>query len=288
MIKFVPNFSIPGPKNDEYWGSKNTKNSTLVIVDSFEELEAACKKLKPKQQTHEVAWHGVYECFSSIREGNSSKNVEIAQVAREVAERALVIEPNLSEHKTWAATEISDIWCAGAIAEEHPEPCFLRTRATGEPTQGRGDGAYRIIINTDHMSCNSPAQGAITMGALILVLAQYSPVEIWIQQGWLGNSPNDGITLFPIHRGHLFNPSTLWFWLGDPRKDHTFSYLVNRHLFHRTSTGVSCYPAIPCDLYLSSMQVGHHDFSRDDLAKYVSTMCSAILFNDSEKHIAMQ
>ena len=276
MIKRIPE-SILRTEN----GNVVYNNFTLIIVDNFVELEAACKATKFKNKSdseYGVQWGEIWDCFNSIHKGNSDKNKDIVTTAKKVANMVLEIEPELEQRKIWTSAEISDVWCAGAIAEDHPEPCFLRKKAVKEPAQGKGEGAYRIIINTDHTWHVSPQQGAITMGAIILVLAQYSPVEIWIQQGWMGRSPMDGITLFPIHRGHIYNPSNLWFWLGDNRKDFVFSYLINHRLFNRTSSGVSTIPALPCDLYLSSMQVGSSKFSKEDLAAYVAKTCKNILF----------
>lgn len=271
MIKRIPNSTL---RNNN--GKLLYEDFTLILVESFAELEVACRT--KKKGITDKNWNQLWDCFSTIHSGNEKRNMEMVRVAKQVAELVLEIEPELQEKRTWCSTENSDIWCAGAIAEEHPEPCFHRKKEIKEPACGKGDGAYRLIINTDHCWYTSPEQGAIMMGAIILVLAQYSPVEIWIQQGWMGNSPLDGITLFPIHRGHLFNPATLWFWLGDSRKDSVFSYQVNHQLFNRVSSGVSSYPALPCDLYLSSMQVGGGKFNKQELANYVAQTCKSILF----------
>lgn len=94
-----------------------------------------------------------------------------------------------------------------------------------------------------------PDDNAAAMGALVILLQSRGPVEIWIQQGWMGGAPEDGVTLFKLDFNGAFDPSALAFWLGHPDKDTNFAFIISRGL-GRHNMKISTTAEIPCDLYM--------------------------------------
>jgi hypothetical protein len=130
------------------------------------------------------------------------------------------------------------------------ERCCIQRKDEGEAVKGgEGGGAYRLIINTDVSWWGQPNDNAAMVGALAVILQQFRPVEIWIQQGWLGCHEWDGITLFKLDFTGAFDPTALAFWIGHGDKDSVFSYFINMEL-GRENTSTSTIAEIPADLML--------------------------------------
>lgn len=131
------------------------------------------------------------------------------------------------------------------------ELCAFKQKFSAEKKlkQGAGEGAYRILINTDVSWRGRPEDNCGLVAALILLLQRYAPVEVWIQQGWLGSNPTDGVTLFKLDYTACADITSLAFWITHRWKDSVFSFLVNRAL-NRKDYATSGVAEIECDLML--------------------------------------
>lgn len=193
---------------------------------------------------------GEYDaCWRAIFEGDPKQAKAAMETAYKLRDMALELEPSLALQTDWIATENSEIWDSGAVAAGEPRPCLVKGKKL-EAKPGKGDGAYRIIINTDVPWWCSPTQGAAAMTALVMILANQAPVEIWVQQGWLGSCPQDGITLVPVFNGTLIEPSSILFWTAHEWKDSPFSFIMNRILGRRSGI-CAIQPELECDLWLA-------------------------------------
>jgi hypothetical protein len=228
------------------------------------------------------------ESFEQIEKGDPTKNDEIASLAEKLKDMALEIEPSLKFADMWGAAEQGVAFDAGAIAEDAPNPMFNKV-ATEDVTlkQGAGDGAYRVVINTDCCYFQDPTRQGAAVIALAMIVQQKAPLEIWVQQGWLGGGAGskDGITLFPIHSGGLVSPQNIWFWIASPHKDSPFSYTINRVLGRKRS-GVSGESELPCDLYLYNVFMpeiynqGAGKVNEEMLATWVAKTSKKMMFEE--------
>jgi hypothetical protein len=214
--------------------------------------------LKGSSQREKVYW--IVE--DAIRNGDPRKVNAVAEISDKLTELVYEINPSLRLDVNRQRVENGPIWDAGLIASGDPLPCWEdRTHQRIKRGSG-GDGAYRIIINTDTSFGRSDSENCLVMCAMINVLQQYADVEVWVQQGWLSNHerghqeghdwddgrPMDGITLFPAFRGSGLNPAQLMFWCGHPMRDCLFSNLINKSI-GRVSSGTSETAELDCDLY---------------------------------------
>ena len=181
----------------------------------------------------------------------------ITALSDRLADAVRELQPTLNATPRHYRAEMGDIWDAGLIAEGDERPCFAPRYDGPEPAKGQGNGAYRILINTDTSFGRSDSENLATTLCLCNVLAHFGPVEIWVQQGWLstGNtnpaSRSSGVTCFRVGELGSINPSALAFWLGSPYRDSVFSYVISRKL-GRSSSGCSQSPAVPCDWFSSN------------------------------------
>ena len=122
-----------------------------------------------------------------------------------------------------------------------------------------------------------------------LVLQQFAPVEIWIQQAWIGNGDDDGVSLFKLDFNGNFDPTQLSFWCGSEYKDIPFSNFVNRSIGRESSNAK--HPELPCDLYLRGDWMTRHGIgngfdklpSTEQLnlaTKWINATCGEILYGD--------
>jgi hypothetical protein len=195
------------------------------------------------------------DCFNSVAKaiecGDTVTRKAINELADKLVEMVLELQPHIAQKFDGFERAEDGITAAvELVAIGDDRPCFRRKRG-GEPKPGAGDGAYRVIINTDVPWWASARDNAAVMGALVMLLQRYGPVEIWIQQGWLGGSNPDeqGVTLFKLDFTGGFESTQLAFWCGHPNKDNVFSRDVNCGL-GRENSNVSVEAEIPCDLYL--------------------------------------
>jgi hypothetical protein len=221
------------------------------------------------------------ECLTQIEQGNPEIVANANKLCDEFVEQAKLIEPSLTLEKTYMPTEEGEIFDAGKIASDDPMAFFDRQKE-GNPRSGRGDGAYRILINTDVSWYGDPTVHTAALMAIVILLQRNAPVEIWIQQGWWGRThyvagKGDGITLFKVFSGGVIQPQNIWFWIGSPYKDIPYSWVVNK-MIGRTNNSVSLDPEIPCDLYI----YGHRmpDLKSADFAEWIAFTSRQMLFDE--------
>lgn len=175
-------------------------------------------------------------------------------LSRRLADAVRELRPSLNAAPRMHRAEMGDLWDAGLIAQGDERPCFDPHFDGAEPAKGAGDGAFRILCNTDTAWGQNDGQNLATTLCLASVLSTFGPVEIWVQQGWLAHhntdptSRNSGITCFRVGSMGSISPAALAFWLGSPFRDSPFSWLVNQEI-GRGCGGTSGAPAIPCDFY---------------------------------------
>lgn len=178
---------------------------------------------------------------------------EVQKLAADLRDAVLEIEPSLAKQGGLQRLEDGDefLW---ELAEAGEERCCLGMAKDETPVQTKGDGAFRIVINTDVAWWCKPEDNAAVVGALIMLLMEWAACEVWIQQGWLchgGGNGDDasGVTLFKLDFQGAFEPTQLAFWIGSPHKDATFSRIVNYGLGRRHS-GTAIHCEVPADLYM--------------------------------------
>jgi hypothetical protein len=220
-------------------------------------------------------------CLRAIKYGDPEENAKIAKLADTLKDLALDIEPSLKLDPTWRRNEEGPVADAGLIAAGEDRPCFAKHSDAPPVKPGAGDGAYRIVINTDCCWYQDPIVQSAAVASLVLVLQKTAPCEVWVQQGWLKNgSPKSGVTLFPVHRGGALTPNNLFFWIGHPEKDCSYSFMLNQ-LLGREGAGVSLEVEIPCDLYLYNVWMENIDLSnKDQVAKWVAMTSRKMLFEE--------
>ncbi len=220
---------------------------------------------------------GLLESIEQIEKGNPAINEEVNKLAYELAERAKEIEPSLTLDQQYSPNEEGEIFDAGKIAASDPMAFFNRSN-TDRPKVGKGNGAFRILINTDVSWYGDPTANCAALMAIVMCLQRQCPVEIWTQQGWMGSGSENGITLFRTFSGGQVLPQHIYFWIGSPHKDSPYSYAINRWL-GRKAHGTSGPPEIPCDLYI----YGSHMPSPTDAekwSKWVAATARQMLFDE--------
>lgn len=190
------------------------------------------------------------ECAKRILLGEPSLNQAISETAESLSDLVGEIEPSLrGSYDGFERSEEGVFICPDLLGEGDDRPFFRRRlHHDADGDAGRAEG-YRIILSTDTSWFGKPEDNAAVVSALILCLQRFGPVELWIQQGWLGSGVDDGVTLFKLDFASSFDPSQIFFWCGDPLKDTCFSFEVNMAL-GRKSGKTAKHPEIPADLFL--------------------------------------
>jgi hypothetical protein len=190
------------------------------------------------------------KCVEAISLGNPTLNQTISETAESLTDLVGEIEPSLKgSYDSFERSDEGISVCADLLAAGDDRPFFRRRISQdADGSSARAEG-YRIILSTDTSWFGKPEDNAAVVSALILCLQRFGPVELWIQQGWLGSGVNDGVTLFKIDFTSSFDPSQIIFWCGDPLKDKSFSFEVNMAL-GRYSGKTAKHPEIPADLFL--------------------------------------
>ena len=192
-------------------------------------------------------------CCQAVMQGNpfdDSIKEEVKQFADHLVEVAMMIEPGLSNNEGgWGQSEQGPIADPALIGSGAANPCFQRRHDGEESRDGEGDGAYRIIICTDQPWFGNKIDNAGVVLALIAILQQFRPVELWIQQGWLGHGDANGVTLFKLECEGGVDPTQLIFWTSNPEKDSRFSRDINDEM-GRDAEAISHKAEMPCDLFL--------------------------------------
>lgn len=270
-------------------------NDRRQIADSFPDIKGDVKKINPKARFDLEMFKGTWrvenyqksfdECVQNILDGKIPGYPTVVEEAKALADElkdlVLNLEPSLRLDQSWTQVEQSDVWDPGAIAAGEEKPCFQKNKEEKETKVGAGDGAFRIVINTDVYCGGNPCFQAATMAALVDILQGKAPVEIWVQQGWIGHGAENGVTLFPVHRGGAFDLSKVVFWIAHPGKDSPFSFVISRVLGRRCS-GVSEASELPCDLYVYSLLAPLAEKDKAAYAEWIKATARKMLFEEED------
>jgi hypothetical protein len=190
-------------------------------------------------------------CVEAIVKGDPAMNQVIMDKSENLVDLVTAIEPSLvGSYVGFERSEDGVAVDPGLIAAGEDRPFFKRrqSRDTGRK-QGREGRGYRIILSTDTTWFGDPRDNAAMVGAMVYLLQQFGPVEVWIQQGWLGPEKGNGVTLFTLDFSKGFDATQLAFWIGHRLKDSSFSFEINLSL-GRNSAGTAKYAELPADVYL--------------------------------------
>lgn len=236
------------------------------------------------------------QCIHSLTHGDEQFGAKIAEIIDKLLDIVDQIEPTFSMNRQGFERSAEDgIITTPELLQSNEEKVTFKPKysdAHRELKKGSGEGAYRIIINTDVWFNGLPEDNCAMVGALIELLQRFAPVEVWIQQGWLGGDINDGVTLFKLDYTLSMDITSLTFWINHPYKDSVFSYLVNRGL-GRKSTATSCVSEIENDImFRGDLQemFGFSDTIADKLytekmdltAAWIAHTAYKLLFNTDE------
>lgn len=223
--------------------------------------------------------------------GNPETKHIITELAAKLMTMALELQPTInSNYCGFERWEDGDEVLVDLLHEGDDRPFLRRKVGDVQPRAGKGEGAYRIIINTDVSWWGTAEMNAAVMGAMVMCLQQFAPVEIWIQQGWLGQDEDDGVSLFKLDFNGNFDPTQLSFWCGSPLKDNPFSLYINKSI-GRVHNKTSTAPELPCDLYLRGgwMTLGGIDKGFETktpdqqnklAAEWIAKTCNEMLFSE--------
>lgn len=285
----------------------SSNRGTTIILDSVEQVCKLALEGEEKVYQRELALHGqefankcklsleqkklsIKHCIDAIQNGNSKFKSLVEERIEELEGLVDEINPLFSQQRAgWKRTMDGVTSTADLIASGEELNTLSRNACPFEIKEGRGDGAYRAIINTDVSWWGNPVDNCALVGCIVTLLQRYAPVEIWIQQGWLGQHKEDGITLFKLDFAKCFDVTALAFWICHPGKDSPFSYYVNRAL-GRKSSATSCSAEIDCDIMLrgdwmkllskgkfKNIDTMLYTERTDLIAEYISKTCFKIL-----------
>lgn len=263
-------------KRKEFKESKGHESSI-----SFGELHRQYKQMQDEYKA----------CIENIEKGDPEFKERISDMAEQLRDLVIEMAPSLSA--SYAGFNRSDdgFTVSPELLAAGEEQCCIRRKQGGDSVkQGAGEGAYRIVISTDVEWDGKPEDNASMLGALVLLLQQFKPVEVWVQQGWTGNSYGDGITMFKLDFTGAFDVTQLAFWCGNKNKDRVFSFLINKGL-GRSESHSATTSEIPCDLFLrgdwmEKMGIDEYEFNRmlwtdkcDKMAKWIADTAVRIAIN---------
>jgi hypothetical protein len=245
-------------------GRSHLASMTACYADQPADLEVITKTIaRDKPPVEDVQTVGKYrdnlKCRTSafnrsveaLLKGDPGSKGEIIRKSEELIDLVTDIEPSLVlSHRGFERAEEGAVPDANLIAAGE-DRAFFRQRQSdeGHGTAGRRGRGYRVILSTDVAWFGRTEDNAALVGSLIYLLQQFGPVELWIQQGWLGPGPEDGVTLLKLDFSQGFDPTQLAFWCGHPLKDASFAFDVNMGLGRRGGTTAKT-AEIPADLYL--------------------------------------
>jgi hypothetical protein len=266
-----------------------------INVGSFNRDKETRKEVKMNMETYLKKWKATQQnyatCEEAITKGDPAAKERISRMVEDLHDLSLDLAPSLKANYAGFQRSEDGFSVNPELLAAGEEQCCIKRKEGGENIkQGTGDGAYRIIINTDVAWWGNPEDNAALMGALVVMLQQFKPVQVWIQQGWLGEHPGDGVTLFKLDYSGAFDPTALTFWCGHQFKDGVFSYLVNLGL-GRENNKTSVPAEIEADLYLrgdwmSLMGIKESNFvnmlhtdKMDIMAKWIADTAVKIVFH---------
>ncbi len=246
---FMPVYSRP--RDDE---------ETTIVMEVGEYVEGLKKRLSNFEN-----------CVKRISSGRYPLSDQVVECTENLADLVSEIEPRLrGSYLGWERGEEGTVAIADLLESGDDRP-FFRQRSCAEVAglKGRAEG-YRLVLSTDTSWFGEPEDNAAVICALVLCLQRFGPVELWIQQGWVGADCNDGVTLFKIEQSSsAFDPTELLFWCMDEGKDSIFSFELNCALGRRSSKTTN-FPEIPADLFLRGDWMKIYGV-REDFAKRLHT-----------------
>lgn len=233
-------------------------------------------------------------CISDIEKGDPEFKERISDMAEQLREFTLEMAPSLKANYAGFNRSDDGFTVNPELLAAGEEQCCIRRKDGGDTVrQGSGEGAYRIILCTDVEWDGKPEDNAAMIGALVLLLQQFKPVEVWVQQGWTGDGYGDGVTMFKLDFTGAFDVTQLAFWCGNKDKDRVFSFLINKGLGRNKSHSATT-SEIPCDLFLrgdwmKKMGIDEYEFNTmlftdkcDIMAKWIAETAVRIAINTGE------
>jgi hypothetical protein len=202
------------------------------------------------------------KCVEDIEHGNGPWRDEVRDLVQRIMHTAIDLNTSLAQSYGGGVMGSEGFVGIPELIAQGEEDCIMdHDRQGGDLDENAtaADGAYRIVICTDQSpQWQTSAEMTSMMGALVLLLQMQRPVELWIQQGWLGEQSKSGVTLYKMDFTKGFDPTLLSFWCGNPDRDVIYSSYLNdtlRSNLHGDSTSVC--PEIPCDLYIHEWMEGY-------------------------------
>jgi hypothetical protein len=277
---------LPSVAEAIHWGREYYKNPDKKFEDSF--WYSPNEKNKKEFEA----------CVAAITQGNQGFKNQCEEIIDDVIDLIDSIKPIFSMNRSGIKfEEDAGHTISPELAAMGDPKCLISDKKHNEELEVRkgtsGEGAYRIIINTDVSWWGKPEDNCALVGALIIVLQRFATVEVWIQQGWLGPNEEDGVTLFKLDYTTAADITALVFWISHRGKDIPFSMAVNRGL-GRKSTATSCRAEIEADIMLrgdwqnkvglSYSQVASLMYTEkiDAMAHWISETAYKTVFNGPE------
>ena len=253
-----------------------SNGGTTIILDNVQEAISIAES-KPYKE-YGLKDSPLEDCYEAIEKGNPSLKEEISNMMDTLEDLVDEINPIFSAANAGYRKGEEGVTTTADLLASGDEMCMLRKNTSDiEIKEGAGEGAYRLLINTDVSWWGKETDNAALVGCLIALLQRYATVELWIQQGWLGPGEENGVTLFKLDFPAGFDATQLFFWIAHKGKDVPFSYHINRCL-GRTRNGTSIRAEISCDMMLRGdwmRTVGIYD-SYDFTKKLYTERCKII------------
>lgn len=291
-----------------YKSQTANKGTTIILEDGCAQAIALTRNFlenaesKPNNIQQYESWkskehlESLDECVEQITIGNK---VFASQVQNKIDEYMGIIDdiyPIFSLNKQgYVRSSDEGTHCSPELLAAGEEQCLFKSKHSTEKALQKtpsGEGAYRILINTDVWWLGQPDDNCAMIACIILLLQRYAPVEVWIQQGWLGYRDDcNGVTLFKLDYTAGLDLANLAFWIASPLKDNPFSWLVNKALGRRNN-GTSQVCEIEADLMVrgdwwsllgmteENVAKLMHTERMDMMAKYIALTSYKIVYGD--------
>ena len=242
--------------------TKTTNKGTTIVLEGVAEAIEVGRKCTAQQYANHYAMvsqkHNMHlkamqkfeECIKAITSGDEEFKKKVDEAMEQLLGIIDEMFPMFSQqHSGYTPSEEGITSTADLLLSGDEKNTLARKPTPFELKRGSGEGAYRLVINTDVSWWGEPWMNCAICGALVVLLQRYAPAEIWIQQGWLGSNESDGVTLFKLDFTGGFEPTAVAFWITHKWKDSIFSYIINRSL-GRKDYGTSCELEIEADIML--------------------------------------
>lgn len=298
------------PHLKTYKSQTGNRGTTIILEDGLSQAIAITENYLKRADDdkppnfHEYQWKGketylkqIEDCKEEITHGNP---IFAKQVQSKIDEFMSIIDdiyPIFSMNKQgYTRSGDEGTHCSPELLAAGEELCLFKPKHSAEKNLQKmptGEGAYRILINTDVSWWGEPDDNCAMAACIILLLQRYAPVEVWIQQGWLGRNPDDGVTLFKLDYTAGLDISNLAFWICSSNKDYPFSMLVNKAL-GRFSSSTSSVCEIEADIMLrgdwfkmfgideDSISSMMHTERLDFMSKWIAATSYKIIYGDGK------